>query len=142
MKKTAAKKKATTRKPAKKTPVRKKSAVNRTTKVAQVVKRSGRGSKPGERRGGRRKGTPNKVSGSVKEAVLETFMQLGGVTHMAEWAGKNPGDFYRILARLLPREVTGEGGAPIPVATTNLDFSDLSAEEAARAYQAFIDAVN
>jgi hypothetical protein len=40
----------------------------RTTKVAKV---SNRGSKPGERRGGRQKGTLNKATRTVKEAAQE-----------------------------------------------------------------------
>jgi hypothetical protein len=35
-----------------------------------------RGSKPGERRGGRKKGTPNKVTTAAREAFLATFHSL------------------------------------------------------------------
>lgn len=35
--------------------------------TATVAKRSNRGSKPGERRGGRVKGTPNKATASIRE---------------------------------------------------------------------------
>jgi hypothetical protein len=35
-----------------------------------------RGSKPGERRGGRKKGTPNKVTSAQREAFLVTFDRL------------------------------------------------------------------
>lgn len=35
--------------------------------TAKVAKSSGRGSKPGERRGGRAKGTPNKATAAIKE---------------------------------------------------------------------------
>jgi hypothetical protein len=35
-----------------------------------------RGSKPGERRGGRKKGTPNKVTSVAREAFLATFDNL------------------------------------------------------------------
>lgn len=52
--------------------------------------------------GGRRKGTPNKVSLSLKQAVLDTFEKLGGIRHMVAWAKKNPNDFYRLAARLIP----------------------------------------
>lgn len=34
-----------------------------------VKKKDGRGSKPGERRGGRKKGTPNKATAEIKEAA-------------------------------------------------------------------------
>lgn len=47
-------------------------------------------------------GTPNRVSLSIKYAVLETFEKLGGVRHMITWAKNNSGDFYRLAARLVP----------------------------------------
>jgi hypothetical protein len=72
-------------------------------KVEQKIAKRRGGSKPGERRGGRQKGTPNKVGRTVKESVMETFERLGGVEHMTKWAQQNPGDFYRLAARLIPR---------------------------------------
>lgn len=39
--------------------------------TAKVATSSGRGSKPGERRGGRRKGTPNKATASLKDQARE-----------------------------------------------------------------------
>lgn len=39
--------------------------------AARVVKNSNRGSKPGERRGGRVKGTPNKVTAALKDMARE-----------------------------------------------------------------------
>jgi hypothetical protein len=39
-----------------------------------------RGSKPGERRGGRRKGTPNKIPKVLREMILEALDGVGGVT--------------------------------------------------------------
>lgn len=52
--------------------------------------------------GGRRKGTPNRVSLTLRQAVLDTFERLGGLRHMVAWAKKNPNDFYRLAARLIP----------------------------------------
>jgi hypothetical protein len=67
-----------------------------------------RGSKPGERRGGREAGTPNKITTSIKEAVLETFLNLGGVSHMTSWAKETPTDFYRIAAKLIPQQISAD----------------------------------
>lgn len=39
--------------------------------TAKVAKNSNRGSKPGERRGGRQKGVPNKVSRELKELARQ-----------------------------------------------------------------------
>src|SRR4051812_40778050 len=61
------------------------------------------GRKPGSRKtGGRQHGTPNKITLTLKQAVLETFEKLGGAKHMTGWAEKFPSDFYRIAARLIP----------------------------------------
>lgn len=54
--------------------------------MTKVEQSSQGGSKPGERRSGRQKGTPNKVTLTVKQAVFDFFAKLGGVTHMAAWA--------------------------------------------------------
>ena len=61
----------------------------------------------GVKTGGRKKGTPNKIGLSVRQAVVETFERLGGVEHMTTWAVEFPSDFYRILARVAP-----QGAAP------------------------------
>lgn len=69
-----------------------------------------RGSKPGERRGGRQKGVPNKLSGTVKDSVVAVFAALDGVPGMTRWAKDNPTEFYKIYSRLLPIEGPGEQG--------------------------------
>ncbi len=43
--------------------------------TAKVAKASGRGSKPGEHRGGRVKGTPNKVTAPLKEIARQYTQQ-------------------------------------------------------------------
>ncbi len=70
----------------------------------------------GRKTGGRTKGTPNKVSGTVKDNVIEVFEGIGGIATMMEWAKQNQTEFYRLYARLLTREVAGASdGQPIPV---------------------------
>ena len=63
----------------------------------------------GVRWGGRAKGTPNKVNGAFKLALLEAFHQIGGAEALAVWAveEKNRGTFYQICGRLIPTEVVG-----------------------------------
>lgn len=58
--------------------------------------------------GGRQKGTPNKVTQSVKEALEETFERLGGVAVLAEWARDNQTEFYRLWSKILPREIAAK----------------------------------
>lgn len=91
---------------------------------------AGRGAAPGERRGGRRKGTPNKVTKEVKEAVLEALNADSGATaffkKLKNGDAQDQRTFATICARLLPKEVTGAGGAPLIPAdrwTSNLDVA-------------------
>ena len=55
---------------------------------------------------GRPKGSLNKFT-NLKNAFLEAFERTGGTGTLTEWGKepKNRGDFYRLLAELLPREV-------------------------------------
>jgi len=57
---------------------------------------------------GRPKGSPNRVTKAAKEAFALAFESLGGVDALSTWARKNPGEFYKLYARLIPTEVSGE----------------------------------
>jgi hypothetical protein len=71
----------------------------------------------GKKTGGRKKGTQNRHTIVVKDAVLETLANLGGAEGMTRWARRNRTQFYRIAARLIPQEmraeITGASGGPI-----------------------------
>lgn len=73
---------------------------------------AGRGSRPGERRGGRKKGTPNKLTATVKECFEQVFKDLQADPakpyHLARWAESEPREFYKVAARLIPSEIKGE----------------------------------
>ena len=57
---------------------------------------------------GRKKGSQNRFTSEIKDAVLDTFKALGGVTHMTKWAEKNPTDFYRIASKLIPQQINAD----------------------------------
>jgi hypothetical protein len=44
----------------------------------RAARKDGRGSRPGERRGGRKKGTPNKRTAALRAALLAEFKLSGG----------------------------------------------------------------
>jgi hypothetical protein len=67
------------------------------------------GAKPGERRGGRQKGTPNKLTKKFKDAIALVYDDIGGDKAFAAWARKNQTEFYRIAARIIPHEFVGAG---------------------------------
>lgn len=62
--------------------------------------------------GGRQKGTPNKTSAKVKEAILGAFDKVGGMTYLEKVAREDPKTFCTLLGKVLPTEISGpEGGA-------------------------------
>jgi len=56
--------------------------------------------------GGRKKGTQNRFT-NLQNAFLEAFQDIGGVSGLAQWGkkAKNKADFYKLVAKMLPREV-------------------------------------
>ena len=63
----------------------------------------------GKREGaGRPPGVPNKISGTVKENIIDVFNKLGGVDRMTEWAMESPTQFYALYAKLLPTQVESD----------------------------------
>lgn len=63
---------------------------------------------------GRPKGTPNKLTTSMRAAFQEAFDGMGGVDALIEWGKKNPGQFYPLASKLIPIDVT-TGGERITV---------------------------
>lgn len=59
--------------------------------------------------GGRKAGTPNKISGDAKDNISAVFIRLGGTAAMAEWAQENKTQFYQIYSKLMPLQLTGSG---------------------------------
>jgi hypothetical protein len=66
---------------------------------------------------GRPKGSTNKMSATVKEALLKTYDEIGGDARFALWAAGEPTEFYKLFAKMLPKEmeVAGAGGGPLSV---------------------------
>ena len=64
---------------------------------------------------GRLPGFPNKTTVSVKAALEAAFLGLGGVPALIAWGQQEPGEFYRLWGKLLPRNVTIEGGAQLGI---------------------------
>lgn len=56
----------------------------------------------GAKTGGRKKGTPNKLTAVAREAFEFAFKEVGGAQALAEWAGENRTEFYKLYARLVP----------------------------------------
>jgi hypothetical protein len=88
---------------------------------------------------GRLPGFPNKTTVSVKAALEAAFTGLGGVPALIAWGEREPAEFYRLWGKLLPRNVTIEGGAQLgivilpplgsPPATAHASISPAEAVE-------------
>jgi len=69
----------------------------------------------GYKTGGRRKGTPNKLTRDLREMILGALADAGGRDYLTEQARQNPGAFLRLVGRLLPMQVSRSDDADDPV---------------------------
>lgn len=58
--------------------------------------------------GGRKKGTPNRLTASVKEAILKAFDDVGGPAYLVQVAESDPRTFCSLLGRILPNDIRSE----------------------------------
>lgn len=70
------------------------------------------GKRPGA---GRPKGVPNKVTTDLKEMILGALQAAGGEDYLKKQATLNPGPFMTLVGKVLPHQITGEGGGPVKV---------------------------
>jgi hypothetical protein len=68
-------------------------------------------------RTGRRKGTPNKTTALLKDAVLQAAGTAGGqgglAGYLALQATLNPGPFMALLGKVLPLQLQGDEDHPL-----------------------------
>lgn len=75
----------------------------------------------GTKTGGRKKGTPNKVTGALKDMILTALDEAdpdGSIAYLTKQATANPTAFLTLVGKVLPLQVTGEGGGPMETITT------------------------
>ena len=79
---------------------------------------------------GRPVGSKNKFT-TLKNAFIETFEELGGVDNLVEWAKANQTEFYRMVARLMPREIKADvnTGTSLIECLREVDEREAQAEE-------------
>ena len=79
----------------------------------------------GVKTGGRKKGTPNKLTGDVRAMILGALEDVGGRKYLVTQAKQNPTAFLTLVGKVLPMQVTGKDGGPI-------ETSDMTLMELAR----------
>lgn len=69
--------------------------------------------------GGRKKGTPNKTTALLKDAILLAATKAGGpdglVGYLQQQATEYPKGFLPLLGKVLPMQLTGEDGGALQV---------------------------
>jgi hypothetical protein len=99
------------------------------------------GFKKGEsgNKNGRPKGSQNKTGLIVKEILEAGFEGIGGLPALIAWAKKNDenrGEFYKMFAKLLPRDVnvkTSHTPESEPIPESNRWLSEIATAAAADA---------
>jgi hypothetical protein len=84
------------------------------------------GRKPGTpKTGGRQKGTPNTTTALLKDAILKAAEKAGGrdgvVGYLTIQATASPAAFMSLLGKVMPTQITGDGGGAVKVEATVSD---------------------
>ena len=76
---------------------------------------------------GKPKGTPNKLTKTVKETILGAFndLQEDPRANIFSWAKENPTEFYKIASKLIPTEISGS----LEVTKAPMDLTKLTDEQ-------------
>ncbi len=100
---------------------------------------AGPGSPPGVRYGGRQKGTPNKLTATVREMIIAALEKVGGQAYLEQQAKENPVAFMTLVGKVMPTEVVGKDGKdllpPIKVGFVSIDDARRMAFVLAMGYE-------
>jgi hypothetical protein len=86
--------------------------------------------RPGERVTGRQKGTVNKLTVSIRDAIEHAFDELGGTDYLVHVGRSDPRTFCALLSKLLPTRLSNADGSPLLAALTELTDAQLEARTA------------
>ena len=67
-----------------------------------------------EKTGGRKAGTPNKMTKALKDMILGALDDVGGQAYLAAQAEANPKAFLALVGRVLPLQVASDPENPMP----------------------------
>lgn len=74
---------------------------------------------------GRKAGVPNKITTDLKNMILGALEKAGGKgggeAYLEKQAKENPVAFMTLVGKVLPLQLTGEGGGSIVITMTNTD---------------------
>ena len=70
---------------------------------------------------GRKAGTPNKLTGEVRQMILTALEEAGGVDYLKRQATENPSAFLTLIGKIIPGEVKAEIGNTITIVMDAVD---------------------
>jgi len=76
---------------------------------------------------GRPVGSKNKFT-TLKAAFIDAFEEIGGVDNLVEWARCNETEFYRMLARIMPKEIHADVNAGFTLVECNREIDEREAQ--------------
>lgn len=74
------------------------------------------GQNTGNRGKGRPKGSPNKTTAIIKDAIIQAATKAGDgdmVEYLTQQARLNPGPFMSLLGKVLPMQIAGDPDNPV-----------------------------
>lgn len=78
---------------------------------------------------GRKKGVPNRVTKLVRDMITQALDDAGGVSYLVERAHdpKTASAFLTLVGKVLPVQLTGDGGGPVQV--TRIELVAMSGDD-------------
>lgn len=67
----------------------------------------------GQKKPNQGKRGPNKATKEIKQMIINALGKVGGEQYLAEQAQKNPTAFMGLIGKVLPMQLTGDGGGPV-----------------------------
>jgi hypothetical protein len=67
----------------------------------------------GQKTGGRQKGTPNKITADIRQAIMNALDRAGGEDYLLNLAQTDPRVFVTLLAKTVPTNVIADVNATV-----------------------------
>jgi hypothetical protein len=83
-------------------------------KVGPEINKSHGGPRP---HAGRKPGTPNKITATIRAGILAAYEQAGGEAYLLQVAKDDPRTFCGLLAKILPTQVEATEGTGSVIAS-------------------------
>lgn len=69
----------------------------------------------GQKTGGRKKGTPNKITTDLRGAIMAAYDAVGGQKYLETVARDDAKTFCTLLGKILPTQITGDPDNPLEI---------------------------